>query len=462
MKEIFSSYFPPTPEQFSELWDNCLFVIDANVLLDLYRYPPKVREELFDVLTGLGDRLWVPHQAVLEYINNRHTNINSQKDQFKIVRDALSDIRDKVKEQLNKKINFQNHPVLDKQAVIDQVLDALDALDDVIDSIDERKQEYTLSPDDDPIFDRVTSLLEGKIGSPYTLKRRKKIYIKGEIRYALEIPPGFRDIDKPGYNRYGDLVLWFQVIDKAKEIKKPIILVTGEKKEDWWRKDGRSKLGPRPELIDEMRERADVLFHLYHTDEFIRRAKQYLNIQIDEEVIEKIEEIRRQDEAEELAIEQARRVAITPDLLNELVRLRATEIAKLTSGVGDAMEGATAEIGKSLAGTWFSFSPLEEVANNLKFGFLEQQQKIFENFYSRAERNRKAILSGYREFEQQQKALSEHQAKVLDDALREPRRQMEALGDALGKSAGLIPETEVTDEPSSSDEPDDAGNDEEE
>jgi hypothetical protein len=387
MKEIFSSYFPPTPEQFSELWDNCLFVIDANVLLDLYRYTPKAREKLFSVLTGLDDRLWVPHQAALEYIINRHTTINSQKDQFRIVHGVLSDIRNEAKQQLKKKLNFRAHPVLDKQAIIDQVLGVLE---EVTNSINERKQEYALSPEDDPIFDRVTSLLEGKIGSPYTLKRRQKIYKKGEMRYALEIPPGFGDIEKTGYKRYGDLVLWFQVIDKAKEIEKPIILVTGEKKEDWWRKNERKTLGPRPELIDEMRERANVLFHLYHTDEFVRYAKEYLNIQIDEEVIEEIEEIRRQDEAEELAAKQRARLFHFLARSYYLDRDPLVEIGKAVAsptkpGLPNAVASAgllLSDLGKSVADTWFPFSPIEEVGNNLKSGLLEQQSKAMTNYVS--------------------------------------------------------------------------------
>ena len=34
--------------------------------------------------------------------------------------------------------------------------------------------------------------------------------------------------------KYGDLILWYQIIDKAKESKKPIILISGDVKEDWW------------------------------------------------------------------------------------------------------------------------------------------------------------------------------------------------------------------------------------
>jgi hypothetical protein len=53
----------------------------------------------------------------------------------------------------------------------------------------------------------------------------------------LQIPPGYRDKNpkKEGFKKYGDGVLWFQVIDYAKSQKKTIILITDDQKDDWWR-----------------------------------------------------------------------------------------------------------------------------------------------------------------------------------------------------------------------------------
>lgn len=45
-----------------------LVVVDANVLLALYEVAPSAREEVLDVLTSLGDRLWVPHQVAIELV----------------------------------------------------------------------------------------------------------------------------------------------------------------------------------------------------------------------------------------------------------------------------------------------------------------------------------------------------------------------------------------------------------
>ncbi|MGZ3645243.1 MAG: hypothetical protein ACXVCM_15485, partial [Ktedonobacteraceae bacterium] len=38
MQELFPGYYRPTKEEFSTMWQQCIFVFDANVLLNIYRY----------------------------------------------------------------------------------------------------------------------------------------------------------------------------------------------------------------------------------------------------------------------------------------------------------------------------------------------------------------------------------------------------------------------------------------
>ena len=61
---------------------------------------------------------------------------------------------------------------------------------------------------------------------------------------------------------YGDLILWFQIIDYAKEKKCPIIFVTNDVKEDWWQqeKDDKTKDTPRHELLYEFKDKTSQNF----------------------------------------------------------------------------------------------------------------------------------------------------------------------------------------------------------
>ena len=40
-------------------------MLDANVLLNLYRYPEPARKDLFKVLNKIKERIWVPYHAAL-------------------------------------------------------------------------------------------------------------------------------------------------------------------------------------------------------------------------------------------------------------------------------------------------------------------------------------------------------------------------------------------------------------
>lgn len=78
MRELFPGYYTPSEERFKALWDECVFVFDANVLLNVYRYSPKTLKNFLDILKRLENRLWLPHQAALEYQRNRLTVISEQ------------------------------------------------------------------------------------------------------------------------------------------------------------------------------------------------------------------------------------------------------------------------------------------------------------------------------------------------------------------------------------------------
>ena len=92
-------------------------------------------------------------------------------------------------------------------------------------------------------------------------------------------------------SEYGDLILWHQIIDKAKNEEKPIIFVSDDKKDDWWWEVKGKTVGPRPELITEMQYEAGVQFYMYKTDRFVGYAGEYLKIQVDQGVVDEVQEV---------------------------------------------------------------------------------------------------------------------------------------------------------------------------
>lgn len=87
---------------------------------------------------------------------------------------------------------------------------------------------------------------------------------------------------------YGDLLIWFQMIDKAKQSKMPIIFITDDNKSDWWYETKGSTLGPYPELIDEMYTKAQVAFYMYRSNQFMEYAHKILQEDVKKSAIDEV------------------------------------------------------------------------------------------------------------------------------------------------------------------------------
>jgi len=298
MKKIFPGYYRPTEEEFSNLWNSCLFVLDANVLLNLYRYSQETSDELIQILKQISDRLWVPHQAALEYQKNRLQTISKQ---LKIYDEIQKLVEDSKKELKNKLGSLSKHPYINANNLMKIMQKAYSAVDK---NLKKLKQGHPDLLQNDNLRDVLDTLFEDKIGSPYSQKKLVEVYNLGKQRYEQEIPPGYEDKKKEGTKKYGDLILWFQIIDKAKETNKPVILVTDDRKVDWWTRLTGKTIGPRPELVDEMISKAGVSFYLYQTDRFMKNAQKFLEKQVKKKAIDEVREIRERDEEFERFIKE--------------------------------------------------------------------------------------------------------------------------------------------------------------
>jgi PIN like domain len=290
MKKVFASYYRPTEKEFSVLWEKCLFVLDANVLLNLYRYTSSTNQELINILTQISTRLWMPYQAALEYQERRLEVIAEQVEAYdsiqKLVDGSQNDLESKLK-------SYTRHPFVNIDGLISE-LNGVFAKFKI--DVGKHKQKHPDLLNTDHLRETVTKLLDGKVGQSYPVERLEEIKKTAKIRYENEMPPGFKDTKKGEPRQYNDLVIWFQVIDKAKEVKKPIIFITDDRKEDWWLKFKGKTIGPRPELIAEMTSEADVSFYMYQPDQFMKYARKHLKRQVKEDAIKEVQDVRRRSQ----------------------------------------------------------------------------------------------------------------------------------------------------------------------
>ena len=274
MRERFFGWYRRTPEELSTIWDAALFVPDANILLHCLRHPENVREPLLSLFEVLRDSLWIPYQVGLEFHRNRlDVEFGSLDAYDRIVKDCTAlfgQARDRL-------LQLGAHPVIN----VDREVDVLDGF---ITEFEDRLRTYEGNHPTQAIseaLDRLTDLLNGHVGEKWSSDKLKYLKKEGEERYNNKIPPGYRDSNKGDeqYGKYGDLIIWKDMIAKAKEEARPVIFISDDAKEDWWWIHRGKKLGPRPELIQEFKECTDQTFHIYQLPQFLRiAAKRYPEI----------------------------------------------------------------------------------------------------------------------------------------------------------------------------------------
>ncbi|MBS4080401.1 PIN domain-containing protein [Pseudomonas rustica] len=291
MKNIFPGHFRPKKEELNTHWEESIFIVDANVLLNLYRYSEVTRKELEKSIEGVKDKIFIPHQAAKEFLKNRLIVTSGQSKEYET---AITTINDLVRKISSK----DRHPFIEEIH-----LTALNELSEsIIASLTTQKETLLRKLTDDEILDFIEKIFDGKTGKPFESARIDEILSEGAIRYERSIPPGYKDKAKDSSDdatrKYGDLIVWLQCIDYAKENKRSVIFVTDDKKEDWWQEQAGKTIGPRTELIEEFKKETNKDFWMYSVSSFIKESADRKQQVISDDIFEEIENIR--EDLEEL------------------------------------------------------------------------------------------------------------------------------------------------------------------
>ncbi len=178
-----------------------------------------------------------------------------------------------------------------------------DVFDILKKELTDNQRVHTNRISDDSIQTAIAKVFKDRVGEPCDRARVETIFDEGGTRYAERIPPGFRDQGKADENatftekcrRYGDLIVWHQILDYAQSSGVGVILVTDDKKDDWWQTFKGKTIGPRPELVQEFLEKTKQSFHMYQADRFFEFANEYLEQEVTEGTLSEIREVRRRD-----------------------------------------------------------------------------------------------------------------------------------------------------------------------
>lgn len=308
-------------DEISQALQESLIVIDSSVLLDLYRVTPTARREMIDSLFAIAENLWVPHQVALEFHRNR---VEAARDQIAFYDETCKSLEAARNQALQRLNEFANRSALDdsEKSRLKKPLES--AFDVAIERVKSHQEGFDLTVgkvlNDDPVLKALAKFLDGKVGQPLPEDEYAKAQAEAARRRNGRIPPGYKDRAKRT-NPDGDYLWWEQTLIKAAEVGKPVLIISNDEKEDWINKRLDFSLGPREELVEEMRRRADVALRIVNFATFLEVVRVDSPVSVSRETVSQANIARRQGE------KRAKSIFVSPAIVDkyEAFILRALE-----------------------------------------------------------------------------------------------------------------------------------------
>ncbi|MDH2861941.1 PIN-like domain-containing protein [Bacillus cytotoxicus] len=289
-------------EEFKKVWDESpIIIFDTSSFCHLYKYTPETTTEFLEVLELVPrEQFWIPKQVIDEFNENHQEVINTAHSKYAAVTGTIEGLMlstaSKITRQFKKYNEFRYPSVKELEGKIQHAFKSInEEIANYTENIKEEAEKNKEMLKEDKVKAFVDGLISSeRIGEGFNYTQTLLIYSEGEMRYKYQIPPGYEDLEKDKRDatkrkKFGDLIVWKEILKKAEETKKPIIFVTMDEKEDWWTLDKNNEPQmPREELGKEFGDYSDATFVMMNLQNFynnfstivekVRNIKSYLEI----------------------------------------------------------------------------------------------------------------------------------------------------------------------------------------
>lgn len=253
-----TSVFTWRPRPLEEVKDDCVVVLDTNVLVVPYTVSPKSLDEIGRTYRTLiaGGRLLIPGQVAREFAKQRANKLAELQQQLSNKKSQAVKLQTGRYPLLEGELAYQEALKIEDQA--NRLLNEYQA---AITKVMDRVRRWTWR---DPV-----SLLYGELFDETIVVDldidRSAIEKDLDWRQRHKIPPGYKDASKDDQG-IGDLLIWHTILKIGEDRKADLIFATGDEKADWWHRSGGGALYPRHELVEEFRRRSEE--HSFHVIPF--------------------------------------------------------------------------------------------------------------------------------------------------------------------------------------------------
>lgn len=303
LRDGFDGWMPQSYEDQKYALTTGLISLDANVLLDLYRFNDAGRDGVLEVLAKLGDRVWVSHQAALEFWRTRISVIDNRNKSTETVLGVLTEQRQKALNAIAAWGRSTFVPDAEEAAIRDVLEKASDRIEALIEEQAEESGKFSHDVTEDSVVQRLFDLLEGKVGQPLPPEEHADALKEAARRVKERVPPGYRDAEKEKDGNpdgaAGDYLVWHQSLLEAKQRGLPLMIVTSDLKEDWWWRNpkGPQVYGPRGELVEEALRVTGAKCYMLDTRALTKLAKPVLGLELTAEALRSVDRSSDLDES---------------------------------------------------------------------------------------------------------------------------------------------------------------------
>lgn len=298
MKTHFKEQYALLEEEIKAVWDDCYVVLDANILLNFYRCSKDTSDDVFNILEAIQNKLWIPYQVAWEYFNNRRNVFHENWNAAITIKESFKKCIDQFYQEEKVKNLLARNPFINSDELKEVISQCMEEVNKVLSKYEQNVTDFTF---DDKILDKITKLLDGKVGDDLSEQDLLNIYKEGKKRYEMKFPPGYKDDTKDKQSRgerhvYGDLINWQMIINKAKDDDKNIVFVSGDQKEDWWDIWNGEKIRPRTELTKEFHDKTGKDIVIYNQHSFMQYAKENIVNATKDASIDEVKEVEKEQQ----------------------------------------------------------------------------------------------------------------------------------------------------------------------
>ncbi|MHB8564845.1 MAG: PIN-like domain-containing protein, partial [Acidiferrobacteraceae bacterium] len=211
-----------------------LVFLDTNILAYLYKLHAAARREFFTWTDAIlaEKRLRIPAWSAGEYLSrvktrslHSYTTKNRDPDQPRKALEVM----------LETAALFVDDTVLRAIGFNDSRADFLSGFKNAVDALPQFTRAFKHQFDPEAVHEEIQEHLSSAILNSDVVELCARAAREGDVRAEHRLPPAFCDKDK-GENRFGDLIIWFEILQHSKERVgefQKTLFITNDEKSDW-------------------------------------------------------------------------------------------------------------------------------------------------------------------------------------------------------------------------------------